>query len=432
MAERRCEVLVVGAGPAGLAAAAAAAGDGADVLVVDENPRVGGQIWREQRGRGPQPGTRRLVDRALHHGARFLPGLGVFDAPAPDRLRALDRDGRPVDLRAERIVLATGATELFLPFPGWTLPGVFGVGGLQALVKGGMDVAGARVVVAGSGPLLLAVAAGLRRAGARVLGVFEQAPRRAVTRFGLGLWRQPGKLLQAGGLFAGLRGIPRRHDAWPLRAEGAGRLARVSLSVGGRTQDLDCDLLACAFGLSPSTRLAELCGAAVEDGRVRVDELQRTSVPTLHCAGEPTGIGGVEVALLEGRIAGHAAAGREAAARTLFARLRRARRFAAALDGAFALRPELRALPDDETIVCRCEDLRFGAVRGRADARQTKLETRCGMGPCQARICGPALEFLCGFARDRVRPPLFPVPAAAHAEPCAAATPSPTEQESDR
>jgi NADPH-dependent 2,4-dienoyl-CoA reductase/sulfur reductase-like enzyme len=421
-------VLVVGAGPAGLAAAAAASERGAQVLLVDENPAPGGQIWRPARGAEPRAQMRPLLERA--RGVRRLAGVAVYDGEAPIadpdataseqaiRLRALDVNEQVgeqvvenvVELVAPRVVLALGATERFLPFPGWTLPGVLGVGGLQAMVKGGLPVRGRRVAIAGSGPLLLAVAASMLDAGARVVGVFEQASRAAVRRFGLGLARHPRKLGQAVGLLAKLRGVRRANDAWPVRAEGDGVLERVTLQVGGRQETLDADLLACAFGLVPATGLAALLGCAVRAGSVVVDELQRTTIPGVLCAGESTGIGGVDLALAEGEVAGRTAAGCLDAARAEAPRVRAERRFAGALERAFALRPELRHLAHDDTVVCRCEDVSWGAIRTRRDARQAKLETRCGMGPCQGRVCGPALELLCGWERERPRPPLIPVP----------------------
>lgn len=416
MREVHCEVLVVGAGPAGLAAAATAAAGGADVLVVDENPQVGGQIWRAEAGRRTGRAARGWIDAALARGARFLAGVTVFDAPHPPILSALDRTGTVLRLAAERTVLATGATERFLPFPGWTLPGVFGAGGLQAMVKSGMAVAGERVVVAGSGPLLIAVAAFLKARGARVLGVFEQAPRRTVRRFGAGLVRHPTKLVEALGLLARLRGVPILHDALPVRAEGSSRLEHVVLTAGGSEHRVETDLLACGFGLVPAVGLARLCGCAVEQGKVVVDALQRTSVPHVFAAGEAHGIGGVDVAVAAGRVAGHAAVGREDLARAASGRLRRARRFGDALETAYLLRDELRDLPQDDTVVCRCEAVTFGTVRVHRTARQAKLATRCGMGLCQGRVCGPALEFLCGFGRDSVRPPLVPVPSRALAD----------------
>lgn len=402
------DVLVVGAGPAGLAATAAAAEDGARVGVVDAEERAGGQIWRAASGRAV-PRAAALAARATEHGARFLHGTTVFDAPGAGRWTVLDERGA-LELRAASTVLAPGAVERFLPFPGWTLPGVCGAGGLQALVKGGLDVAGARVVVAGSGPLLVAVAVFLRAQGAQVLGLFEQAPRARVAHFALGLLHRHAKLVQALELAAGLQGVPQHFDAWPLRAEGRGGLERVVLRTRAGEIALDCDWLACGFGLAPSTELARLAGCAIEEGAVRVDELQRTSTAGLWCAGEGTGIGGVDLALAEGEIAGHAAAGFDERARTLCARRDGERDFARELEAAFALRGELRGLCTPDTLVCRCEDVPWAALQNRADAREAKLLSRCGMGACQGRVCGPALEFLCGWTRDRVRPPLVPVP----------------------
>lgn len=409
MADRVANVAVVGAGPAGLAAAAAAGSNGAHVVVLDENPREGGQIWRASSRAGVHPAARELAERCEEAGVSFVRGATVFDAPSPRELTWIDAQGVHT-LHTDRIVLATGASERFLPFPGWTLPGVCGAGGLQALVKSGLDVTGARVVVAGSGPLLLAVAAYLKSRGARVLGLFEQAPRRAVLGFALGLWRSPAKVLQAVRLQASLGGVPRAFGAWPVRAEGSERLERVVLATASGELALETDWLACGFGLTPATGLAALLGCELQGDRVEVGELCATSVHGVLCAGEPAGVGGLDCALVEGELAGHAASGREDRARALLGRRRRERAFAARLEHAFALRPELRGLPSADTLVCRCEDVPWSAVRELEDARSGKLLARCGMGPCQGRVCGPALEFLKGWSRDTVRPPLVPVP----------------------
>jgi NADPH-dependent 2,4-dienoyl-CoA reductase/sulfur reductase-like enzyme len=391
MRELACDVLVVGAGPAGLAAAATAAEGGARVVVVDENTEAGGQIWRSETAQGPRSETRAMVERAVAREALFLPGTTVFDTAGAGTLFAVNGGG-PMMLRAEHLVLALGATERFLPFPGWTLPGVFAVGGLQALAKNGLEIASRRIAVAGSGPLLLAVAAWLEQHGARVQGIFEQAPKAKVVRFGLGLWRHPRKLAQAVGLLGTLRRVPRHHDAWPLRAEGDGRVERVTLAVRGSERKLQVDYLACAFGLAPTTGLAALLGCSIVGGVVVVDALQRTSIAGVLCAGESTGIGGVECALAEGVVARD-----------------REREFAKALGRAYTLRRELRGLPSPETIICRCEDVPWSAVAEFDDVRDAKLKTRAGMGPCQGRVCGSALEFLKRWPRDSVRPPLIPV-----------------------
>ena len=391
--EESADVLIVGGGPAGLAAARAARRTGAEVLLVDEHGALGGPIHRAVAPAAPPT-------RALH-GTRVV-------AKRPDGLLAEDRAGALV-LRAKKIVLAPGARELFLPFPGWTLPGVFGAGGLQLLAKGGWPVEGKRVLVGGTGPLVRAAAAGLRHLGARVVGVAELAPRGRLLRFGLGLARHPAKLVQAIGLSASLAGVPIWSDAFVRRAHGEGRVAGATVSVAGRERTVECDLVAVGFGLVPSVELPTLLGCAVENGRVVVDDLCATSVPGVHCAGEATGIGGSDKAAVEGEIAGLAAAGRPDAARGLAGRRRRAQDFADALAACFPAPDDWARLLDDDTIVCRCEDVRWSALQGVADARSAKLHTRLGMGPCQGRVCGPALALLRGFAPGAVRPPLAPV-----------------------
>ncbi len=139
-----------------------------------------------------------------------------------------------------------------------------------------------------------------------------------------------------------------------------------------------------------------------------VDELQQTNLPDIFCAGEPTGIGGLELALVEGQIAGLAAANQASMAQRLFRQQKSARRFAKVLDQTFQLRPELRTLPQPETIVCRCEDVPYSRLRQHSSWRAAKLQSRCGMGPCQGRICGPATQFLLKWNPDSVRPPVFP------------------------
>ncbi|MGB7352709.1 MAG: pyridine nucleotide-disulfide oxidoreductase, partial [Acidobacteriaceae bacterium] len=164
----------------------------------------------------------------------------------------------------------------------------------------------------------------------------------------------------------------------------------------------------CGFHLVPNTELAALLGCRITEGFVATDEQMRTSVENVYCAGEPTGIGGVELSQLEGQIAALTACERTREARRLAARRRARLGFVSALAAACRLDPELRALATEETIVCRCEDVRLRALRARANWRDAKLHTRCGMGPCQGRICGPATEFLFGWSVESVRPPIFP------------------------
>ena len=409
MSERReFDVLVVGGGPAGIAAACCAAEAALRVAIADDNPALGGQIWRGEHSYPSSKEAAHWYRRVKDLGVEHLAGMRVF-AQAASRILIAETDSGVCEIAFHNLILATGARERLLPFPGWTLPNVMGAGGLQALAKSGWNVRGRKVVVAGTGPLLLAVAGHLKEYGADVRLIAEQASRRQLLSFSLSLWRQPSKLKDAFSLRRRLIGVPYHTSCWPVAAEGKHKLESVTLRRGAKTWSVSCDYLACGFHLVPNTELAALLGCAIEDGKVRVDDLQQTTVPNVYCAGEPTGIGGVELSLLEGQIAGYAAAGRLDSARRLFANRNKMHSFAAALERAFALRLELKELPRPETLVCRCEDVSLSRLREHASWRAAKLLTRCGMGPCQGRVCGPALEFLLDWKPESVRPPVFPV-----------------------
>jgi NADPH-dependent 2,4-dienoyl-CoA reductase/sulfur reductase-like enzyme len=343
----------------------------------------------------------------------FISGAKVVARESADALVAETWEGS-VKLKFEKLVLATGARERFLPFPGWTLPNVMGAGGLQALVKSGFSIAGKRVVIAGSGPLLLAVAEYLRHAGATVVLIAEQAPAERIRGFAARLALHPAKFWQAIRLRRAISGVPYHFGMWPVAAGGDEKLEWVEL-VRGETKTrgeaktrVTCDYLACGFHLVPNVELAELMGCEIADGFVRVNEFQETTAGGIFCAGEPVGIGGVEAALIEGQIAGYAAAGNVVKARSLFAARDSARKFTALLARTFALRDELRSLVAPETLVCRCEDVSHARLAKYSDWRSAKLQTRCGMGACQGRVCGAAVEFIFGWRAESVRPPIFP------------------------
>jgi NADPH-dependent 2,4-dienoyl-CoA reductase/sulfur reductase-like enzyme len=381
---------------------------------VDETPWLGGQIWRGQdngQSRGPNGSdntpAQKWFSRFRNSGAALLDRTTVIAAPEIGLLLA-EKEGAPLQLRWKKLVLATGARELFLPFPGWTLPGVIGPGGLQALVKNGWPIEGQRVLLAGSGPLLLAVADGLRHHGAQIVAIVEQASRTKVNGFGLGLWRHPSKLWQGIKLKLGMSGIPYHCGAWPVRVEGADHVQRVTLTNSHKTWQVECDYLACGFGLVPNIELPLLLGCDLADGFVRVDSYQASSVPNVYCAGEPTGIGGADCALVEGQIAGYAVSEQTAQAESLFAARGSWHQFRRALAEAFALRPEVKGLADDTTIVCRCEDVTLGQLRAFKNWREAKLQTRCGMGACQGRTCGAATREIFGWGMESVRPPVLP------------------------
>ena len=405
-----CDVAVVGAGPAGIAAASRVAEAGRAVVLLDEGLGPGGQIWRPKLG-GLQPKVaRHWIERLQATRAIVRESTSVYDiarASSGEFLLRAESAGRAVAVTAESVVLATGARERFLPFPGWTLPNVVGIGGAQALLKTGMDVEGRRVVIAGSGPLLLPVAASLASAGAKLMLVAEQAPAARVRRFATSLWRRPKTLVQAAMLRSAFLRTRYAMGTWVTAANGDGALRDVSVTNGRTSETIRCDLLCAAFGLVPNTQLARLLGCEIVNGVVRVDGSQETTIPKVFCAGEPTGVGGVDLALVEGEIAGIAAVGltvpqRLSSLRSLLEREMKA------LDAAFALRPEVSALAQPDTIVCRCEDVRLRDLDSRWTSRQAKLYTRAGMGPCQARVCGAALESMMGWTPDSVRPPVQP------------------------
>jgi len=409
--EYECDVAVVGGGPAGIAAAvrAAVAPGGPRVTLIDEGLRPGGQIWRSGAGKVPGRLARAWMQRLAAAGVDVRSGHSVVDVrrDAGGFTLLAEHSGVAVITHAERLVIATGARERFLPFPGWTLPNVMGIGGAQALLKAGASFRGKRVVIAGSGPLLLPAAASLADADARIVLVAEQAPRARVFRFAASLWRSPARLAQAATLRAGFLYAPYATGIWVVAAEGGEVLRSVVVADGNSTRQIECDVLCAGFGLVPNTEVAQLLGCAIQGGFVAVDERQSTTVGGVFCAGEPTGIGGVERSLVEGEIAGLVAAGAAVPA-PLVARRASLRRYTAALEHTFVLRPELRSLARDDTVVCRCEDVRLRELDATWTARQAKLYTRAGMGACQGRICGAALQCLMGWTSDTVRPPLQP------------------------
>ena len=404
-----CDVAVIGAGPAGIAAAVRAAVGGARVCILDQRARPGGNIWRGD-VRSLPAHARGWLRRLEHSGAQSLFGATVFDIASHGAGFEVgaEQGSAQLQVRARTLVLATGARELFLPFPGWTLPNVFGVGGAQALLKSGMNVRGKRVVIAGSGPLLLPVAASFAKAGAHVLTVAEQAALRSVATFALGLIGQPATLLQAARYRVGFAGTPYHTASWPLRASGEGRVERVELSQGGRSVSHDCDILCAAFGLIANTELPRLLGCEHGEDGTFVNAHQETSVAGVYCAGETTGIGGAELALVEGELAGLSAVGGRGGS-GLLQRADSLRTTAATLRRAFALRPELSQLAEPDTIVCRCEDVAYRDINPEWNARTARLYIRAGMGACQGRVCGAALAHLRGWDPPVVRMPVEPV-----------------------
>ncbi|WP_367127627.1 FAD-dependent oxidoreductase [Saccharothrix sp. HUAS TT1] len=431
------DVLVVGGGPAGMTAALAARRHGAErVVLLEADDDVGGQYWRHP------PAGRADPDEGEwhHHWQRFVslraallrdPGCEVVTNAhvwsvdrrdgMPPLVHALvgepdgqDRAQRTFDPAA--LVLATGAHERTLPFPGWDLPGVFTAGAAQALAKGERVAVGRRVLVAGSGPFLLPVVAGLIRVGAQVVGVVEASgPARLAKGWGAKPWRLAGvgvggKAVELAGYLRVLAAhrVPCRTGAAVVAAHGVDRVQAVTVArlnpdwspVAGSGRRIEVDAVCVGHGFVPRAELAIAAGCALDGhGAVEVDDRQRTSVPGVLTAGELTGIGGVDLALAEGLVAGAVAAGGEPAPAAL---RRRAvfREFATRLAAAHATGPGWRSWLDDTTVVCRCEDVTAGALRRAAGStrsrglRSLKLTTRAGLGLCQGRTCGRTVEDL--------------------------------------
>jgi NADPH-dependent 2,4-dienoyl-CoA reductase/sulfur reductase-like enzyme len=427
------DAVVVGAGPAGLAAAGALAGRSLSVRLIDEQPAAGGQIWR---GGGPS----RALAAASAAGVDHAPGATVIDADAGDAVEvAWLGAGGVRETRARALVIATGAMERPVLFPGATLPGVMGVGAVQAALKGaGLVPGGPGVVLAGQGPLLLLALAQVLRAGGSVDAVLDLAPpgalRRAAPLLPRAAISDPVALARGAALLAGGRRVARHRGVGGLRALGEERVEAVAFEAGGVRHELPCRLLAVHDGVIPNVQLARLLGlphgwrAGQGAFAPRLDPNGRAA-DAVWVAGDGGGIAGAEAAGLSGRLARLDAAralgrgapmrGGEGGLRRRIAGGRPARRF---LDGLFAPLPVL-AHAGDDTLVCRCEAVTLGEIRaamasGATGPNRVKTFTRCGMGACQGRQCSNPLTRIlaAGTGADpdalgalRIRPPLVPV-----------------------
>ena len=410
------ELAVIGAGPAGMAAAVLAAELGLETVLIDEQAAPGGQIYRaiERAEPGTPLGPDYLAGRPLVAALRashvdYRPGTTLWHVD-PEGALFLETAGRTETMTARRILLATGALERPVPIPGWTLPGVMTAGAAQILLKSAGLVPEGRVVLAGQGPLLYLVAAQLARAGAAPAALFETAPIEnylgAMRPFGgLGAGRR--LLIKGLGLISAIKraGVPIRRGVRGLRAVGRRRLERIVWEGG----ELAADYLLLHEGIIPNVQVslalqlrhewdeAQLCW------RPSLDAWGQTSLPNIAIAGDGGGISGAEAAVLSGRLAaldaamwlGHIGAAerdrRAAPIRLALDHERAARRF---LDRLYRPAPSVMVPAEDEVIACRCEEVSVGQIRraarlGAQGPNQIKAFTRCGMGPCQGRICGP-------------------------------------------
>jgi NADPH-dependent 2,4-dienoyl-CoA reductase/sulfur reductase-like enzyme len=437
------DVLIIGAGPAGLAAATSARRAGATVRVLESSDESGGQYWRHL------PQTRPATQEArLHHQwERYQTLRSIIESDAALRvdlaahvwaIESLDDsvrvnivcgdvDGsgrRREQVTAGALILATGAHDRALPIPGWTLPGVVTAGAAQAMAKGERIAIGERVVIAGSGPFLFPVAESVHLTGARVVGVYEAAGLRHLARQWLArpweLRSATTKMTEfAGYVGTHLRGrIPYRPGWGVISINGTDRVESATVArldrhwrpVAGTARVVECDAVCLGYGFTPRLELAIAAGCALTPDRfVGVDGGQQTSVPSVFAAGEITGIGGVDLALAEGEIAGWVAAGGAVSDKQLTAAVRTCaafKQFARRIALAHSVGSGWTDWLDPSTVICRCEEVDYGTLLSvRRDTksvglRSLKLTTRAGLGLCQGRICGRSVEHVLAGGAD--------------------------------
>lgn len=456
----RVDVAVLGAGPAGAAAAVAASSCGLSVAVVDEQPRAGGQVYRAPPPEwpdtdGPEAREGAALRAALAaSGAVHLAGRRLWSVlpEAPGFRLSLAGDAGVEELAADRLVVAAGTTERVVPFPGWTLPGVIGLAAATVLLKAQKVRPGDRVLVAGRGPLLYAVAAGIVAGGGTVVAVADGAGRADWLAAAPAMAARP-DLLRRGVLWRlalARAGVPLLHRHAVVEAQGTeavsaatvAPVARDGALLSGPQRHFSVDAVCVGDGLVPAVEAPRLLRAPHRFDRAlggwvpEADRDGRTGLAGLYVAGDGAGVRGAAAAALHGRLAGYAAAADAAATVTApgaapgaadVAALRRAHaraaRFGGAMAGLAALRPARVASIPAAAVVCRCEDVTRAEIDAALDAgarevNQLKHFTRCGMGPCQGRMCGEAAAELVaarvgGRARAgawTARPPLRPVP----------------------
>ncbi|MDN3495427.1 FAD-dependent oxidoreductase [Planococcus sp. APC 4015] len=427
--ERTPDVLVIGAGPAGLAAARDLAACGLDVLVIDERKKLGGQYYKQpdpalpvdpSRLDGQYTAGRELIEAARAAGAEMLLGASVWAAFEADRL-LVRSDAERWIIRPRRVVLATGAYERGVPLPGWTLPGVMTTGAGQTLLRSYQVAPGDRVLVAGNGPLNIQLAAELAMADVDVVGLVEAASFLSPARTAAGLrmaWNAPGLTrdgvgylaalarrrvpVLAGSVVESLEGDPQRgvRQATIARLDAQGRAA-------GRRRTFDVDAVCLGYGFLPSNDLARSLGCRHEYDpqrgalRTQTDASGRTSVPTVWSIGDSAGVRGAKFAQVQGALAaaaivadlGGRAPGPDAKTQRA---ARRHLSFQQGVNALFAAPVLTDQLAAPSTVVCRCEgvvhgDLVDAMTEGVSSPGAVKRVTRAGMGKCQGRYCGPVL-----------------------------------------
>jgi thioredoxin reductase/bacterioferritin-associated ferredoxin len=431
MTEQRVELAIVGAGPAGLEAAITAADAGVEVSLIEAYSRPGGQYYKQLpasfQGVGDtvhQAESRTIFHRLEAAKIQMLANTvvwGAFPGATGEAwLLALHGSGAPHRMRAKAVILATGAWDRPVSFPGWTLPGVMTAGAAQNLLKNQRVLPGRRVLLSGTGPLQWAVAAQLSQAGADVAAVLEGASltKRLGVRHTLAMWRQVERLREGWGYWRTLRraGVPLKFGWAVIEARGDDEVEEVDIArlndrwqpILDSRQTIPVDTLLIGYGFVPAIELGRLLGCQQDyeprrGGYVpRRDRHMQTSLPGVYAVGDGAGVGGAKLAQVEGHIAGLAAArqlGRldQSIAQNLLASQRpaliREQRFARMLGDLFTPGPGLYTLATDDTLICRCEEVSLAEIRqavatGARTVTEIKGLTRAGMGNCQGRLCG--------------------------------------------
>ena len=415
------DVLVIGAGPGGLAAARAAGSAGLDVLLVDERSKPGGQYFK-QPGEGMRLGSgldaqfvegRELVEAAKTAGARLIPDAIVWGAFGPDDI-AIVAGGRRLRVRAKRVILSPGAYERAHPVPGWTLPGVMTTGAAQTLLRAYQTSPGKRVLIGGNGPLNLQVARELTRAGVKVVAVAEQAPipgpDNAIDLLQMAA-NAPGLVADGIGHVTALAlaGVPICYRHVITRIEGEGRAERAAIAriggdgliVAGSERWFDIDAVCLGYGFLPQSEIGRALGCAYDAtpaGLIaRRDDEGRSNVHNVFIVGDAGGLGGARVALALGTLAGAAAArdlgGTPPKTSPATRLLKRHRKFQAALWRVYRPVELTQILAEPDTLLCRCESVDRATIDGLLDhglgtLASVKKVSRIGMGRCQGRYCG--------------------------------------------
>jgi NADPH-dependent 2,4-dienoyl-CoA reductase/sulfur reductase-like enzyme len=400
-------IAIIGAGPAGLAAAKVMAESGAQAIVLDSGPRPGGQYWRHRNGVQGYKSHRAhgYFDSIMSsRNITYIYGAQVWSAVRNESSITLNyiHEGVEKSITVEKLILATGAYDRSIPFTGWELPGSMTPGAAQALLKGHGVIAGKKILVSGTGPFLLPVAVGLAEAGADVLGIIEAHSPLRWLRSPLALILNPQKAVE---LLYYLRKI-RKHSLnvsfgrAVIGFNGSfATLSKVksSLERKGDVTEIECDVVAAGWGFNPDVTLGGIlaCNQKVDrDGSVifAVDSEQRSSQENIWIAGEATGIGGADLALAEGEIAARSALNNSIPFSLKFKRFR-LQLFATALQRSYPVENGWQGWIMPETNICRCEEVSHSEIcqsvteLSAQDSRTSKLFTRAGMGLCQGRVC---------------------------------------------